>query len=502
MNNSDSKHKANVFYIFLIIFILSWGFVQFLRHSLGIDAMEAICWGELMDFGTNKHPPLSGWLAAGVFNLFGEKVQSIYFLGASCVATGMLFVYKLAKQFLSKEKAAAAAMILSASFYYTFMLFDDDFNCNTLSIALWPMIVYFYYKSVRGNRLKDWILFGLTTGLGALTKYQIVFLVLALFIHFILFERKCFKQIGLYLAVLTGLIVISPHVIWLIKHDFFSFAYMTAQAEIDSDSATVAIFSLKRIFAPLKFMADQVFAVLPCIGVYIILAIRNKNIQVGNESLSISDKVFLLSVCLIPALSQGMMGLITGGYIHGSWGSIMIAFTGIVLFTFFPTKFDEKSFSFFVKMIYVVLFIWLTIMVIFSQLQVKHAISYPWESNIKAFHEIWDKQTNGANLKYIGGHIDHIFQFRIYDKSRPHIILESFGYKNPWENHDDILKSGALIFSKKENKLEKTVHETIINLPENYKITPEMFEYEIKNKVGRVKKFVVYYAVIPPQERE
>ena len=169
-------------------------------------------------------------------------VQSIYFLGASCVAVGMLFVYKLAKQFLTKEKAAAAAMILSASFYYTFMLFDDDFNCNTLSIALWPMIVYFYYKSVKYNKLKDWFLFGLTTGLGALTKYQIIFLVLALFIHFILYERKCFKQIGLYLAIGTGLAVIAPHVIWLFRHDFFSFAYMTAQAEIDSDSASLLLF--------------------------------------------------------------------------------------------------------------------------------------------------------------------------------------------------------------------------------------------------------------------
>ena len=193
------------------------------------------------------------------------------------------------------------------------------------------------------------------------------------------------------------------------------------------------------------------------------------------------------------------MGLITGGYIHGSWGSIMIAFTGIVLFCFFPTKFDEKSFSFFVKMIYVVLFIWLSVMVIFSQLQVKHAISYPHESNIKAFHEIWDKQTNGADLKYIGGHIDYIFQFRVYDKSRPHVILESFVYKNPWEDHDDILKSGAIIFAKKKDKLEKTVRETIIYLPENYEIIPEKYEYQVKNKLGRVKKFKLYYAIIQPQ---
>ena len=499
MDETKSRKIAQCFYIFLLVFVLGWSFCQFLRHQIGIDAMEAICWGELLDFGTNKHPPLSGWVIASIFNLFGQNDHAVYFIGSTCVAIGMLFVYKLAKYFLTKEKAACAAMIMTACFYYTFQLFDDNFNCNTLSIALWPMIVYFYYKSVRENRLKDWILFGLTTGLGALTKYQIVFLVLALFIHFILFERKYFKQIGLYLAVLTGLIVISPHVIWLIKHDFFSFAYMTAQAEIDGDSVQVAIFSLKRLFSPLKFLADQVLAVGPCIGLYLILAFKNKNIQAGSESLNISDKVFLLSVCIIPAFAQGMMGLITGGYIHGSWGSIMIAFTGIVLFAFFPTKFDEKSFPFFVKMVYVVLFIWLTIMVIFSQLQVKHAISYPYESNIKAFHEIWDKQTNGADLKYIGGHIDYIFQFRVYDKSRPHVILESFGYKNPWEDHDDILKSGALIFSKKENKLEKTVHETIINLPEDYKITPEVFEYEIKNKTGRVKKFKVYYAVILPQ---
>lgn len=512
--NSIKNNRA--FYIFLIIYFLCWSFCQFLRHQIGIDAMEAICWGELLDFGTNKHPPLSGWIIASVFNIFGQNDHAIYFLGSACITIGLFFIYKLAKFFLSAPKAVCASIIMTACFYYTFTLFDDNFNCNTLSIALWPMIAYFYYKSVRQNKIKDWIIFGASVGLGTLAKYQVVFLILALVLHFLIFENKYLKRIGVYVAVCTGLAVIAPHVIWLFNHDFFSFAYMTAQAEIDSNSAQVAVFSLKRLFSPIKFLLDQVLAVSPCIAAYFILSCQCKKITEAevNEILppeqkallqeektinnSFSDKFFIISICFLPAIFQGLMGAITGGYIHGSWGSIMIAFTGIALFYFFPIEFNKNSFKFFLKLIYSALIVWILIMAVFSTLQVKLAISYPYESNINYFHKVWAENTNNAPLKYVGGHIDYIFQFRIYDKSRPHVILETFGYKNPWENHEDILKSGAIIFSKKADKLEQTVKDTIILLPDNYMIIPQELEYEIKNKFGRVKKFKLYYAIIPP----
>ena len=491
--------KSKIFYIFLTVYFLMFSLLQFLRHVPGVDAMEAILWGELLDFGTNKHPPLSGYIMSGFYHLFGQNINITYFLSTACIVTGLIFVYKLAKFFLSKEKAICASIIMTACFYYTNTLFVETFNCNFVAIAIFPMIAYFYYKSVRKNNIMDWILFGTTSALGILNKYQAIFIFIPLFIHLVIFERKQFKQKGLYISIFCGLALLLPHIIWLIKHDFFSFTYMISQAEKDVSCSTISLL-FSRIFNPIKFTVDQILATSGCIGAYLLLAYQAKNIKINSDKNNISDKAFVLLLALGIVLSQAFMAVITGSHIPGVWGSIMVGFTGIALFYFFPINFNEKSFSFFVTLSYIIITIWFISLVIFNFVQTSTRICYPYETTMPYFHTKWNERTNNAPLKYVGGNSRYIYAFRFYDKTKPHVILESFGYKNPWENHDDILKSGALITAKSKKDLIKMVKETIIELPDDYKIVPEKYKYNITNKFGKSKKVTVHYAIIPPMD--
>ncbi|MCR4881861.1 MAG: glycosyltransferase family 39 protein [bacterium] len=494
--------KNKLFYIFLAIYVLLFALVQFLRNQPGIDSMEAIMWGEIVEFGTNKHPPLSGWIMGGFFNLFGQNDHTAYFLGTISLAIGLFFVYKLAKFFMSEEKAACAAMIMPACFYYTYTAFIDNFNCNFVCIAIIPIIAYFYYKAIKENKIIDWVLLGITSGLGFLNKYQIIVLFAALFVHFIIFERKQFKQKGLYISILTAGIVVLPHIIWLIKHDFFTFAYMAMMSGEPVSNSAGAMFSFDRIYRPIRFTVDQILALSPCLGMYLILAYQAKNIQFKNTDATISDKVFVFCVACGIVLTQAIMGIFSTAYIHGIWGSIMVGFAGMGLFFFFPIKFNEKSYSFFFKMSCIVMFLWASAIAIFAVVQVKHNISYPHQSNLPVFHKLWAEKTNNAPLKYVGGHQDYIFQFRLYDKERPTIILDTYGYKNPWINHDDVIESGAMIFSRYPDNLEEWTRNLIYKLPEDYVITPAEYEYEIKNKFGKTKKYTVYYTIIPPKKND
>jgi len=61
-----------LFIIFLIIHVIVWSTLPFIRDLLPTDAMESIYWGGLFDFGTHKHPPLVGWMAYGFYNLLGK----------------------------------------------------------------------------------------------------------------------------------------------------------------------------------------------------------------------------------------------------------------------------------------------------------------------------------------------------------------------------------------------------------------------------------------------
>ena len=493
--------EEKYFYLFLIINSVLWTCVQLLRTSLSIDAMEAVTWGELISFGTNKHPPLSGWLMAGFYNLCGQHDFAAYILGQICIFTGLVFIYKLAKFFMSKEKALCSSMILTCCYYYTYIVFIDNFNCNYLSMAIWPAIAYYFYKSIKENKLRDWIIFGITSGLGVLAKYQVPFLFIALFLYLLICDRKQFKQKGIYIAVLSGLIVILPHIMWLFKTNFFSFTYMTGRTEIGTHNTPKFLLAFARITFPVKFILDQILSVAGCIALYLILALHAKNISINKDKNNFSDKVFLFCITCIPALAQGLMGAITGNRVPGIWGSIMVSFVGIALFYFFPIKFNERSFKFFMKWIYILMGLWLTALSIFAFTQVKYPISYPHKQIMTDFDKIWSEKTNNSQLKYVGGGIDYIFQFRLYNKQHPTAVLETFGYKNPWADHNDILKSGMLILDNTPENTINRVKEMVVLLPDTYTPDePQEYKFTVKSKFGRTKEYSFYYIIIPPMK--
>ncbi len=489
--------KKRIFYIFLIVNMLLWSCLQLTRNIISIDAMEAITWGNLISFGTNKHPPLSGWLISGFYHLTGGSDFAVYLLGQLCILVGFIFIYKLAKFFVSEEKAFCSTMILEACIYYTYYIYIDNFNCNVLLMAFWPMVTYYFYKSLKENQTKDWLLFGLTSGLAFLGKYQIVFLFFAMFIYLIIADRKQFKQKGMYLAILTGLIVIAPHVIWLFNNDFFSFAYMIDRTASETHNLPLILVKLSHLFYPVKFIVDQILVIGGCITIYLLTALHAKNISTNKDG-NKSDKIFLLSVGILPILAQGFMAVYTGSRVPGIWGSIMIGFSGILLFYFFPIKFKKDTFYYFSKWVFASMIISAIVLVNFAIFHTKSFIAFPYQKIIPDFNQKWEMKNGSAELKYVGGNMEVVFPFKYYNPKNPTVILESFGHKNPWIDHEDVIHSGALIVAKDEEDLTRLVKDMIYLLPENYKIEVEKYDYKVCNKINKCKEKEIYYSIIPP----
>ena len=443
--------KKRLFYVFLLVQAFLWVLISLTRQIASVDAMEAVAWGDLISLGTNKHPPLSGWLMGIFYNLFGQHDIAIYVLGEVCIVVGLIFVYKLAKYFLSEEKAMCSAMIMSICFYYTYHTYINNYNCNIISMGLWPVIAYYFYKSVKENKIKDWVIFGITAGLGVLAKYQVVLLFMAFFFYLVFFDRKQLKQKGLYIASLFGILTILPHAIWLYKTDFFSLIYIMSRTEVSSGNTPSFLLPFGRIIFPIKFYLNQIMAILPCVALYLILALKEKNISVNKSSENLPEKVFILLVGLLPIFILGATGAISNSRVIGAWGSTMLSYIGLILFYFFPIKFSEKTFDYFIKWLYAIVIMWVVGIRIFAVFQTQSDISYPKIKIMSDFDNIWAKETNNAELKYVGGNLDDTFQFRLYNSQHPTVILETFGYKNPWINHEDVLKSGAIImFNKKQ----------------------------------------------------
>ena len=67
-----TRNINNIFYIFITSHLIIWTLVPTLtNHNLPLDTIEALAWGSNLDWGFNKHPPMSAFFPEVFFQVFG-----------------------------------------------------------------------------------------------------------------------------------------------------------------------------------------------------------------------------------------------------------------------------------------------------------------------------------------------------------------------------------------------------------------------------------------------
>ena len=93
------KKILNIFYIFLTTHLVVWTIVPSLtNHNLPLDTIEALAWGSNLDWGFNKHPPLSAFFPEVFFQIFGSQDWAYYLLSQIFVIFSFFIVSKLGKE--------------------------------------------------------------------------------------------------------------------------------------------------------------------------------------------------------------------------------------------------------------------------------------------------------------------------------------------------------------------------------------------------------------------
>ena len=494
---AEIQEKSNInldkiFVIFLALHVIIWSVLSLIRQVLPIDAAECVYWGSLLDFGTNKHPPLAGWIAYFVYNILGKSDFSIYLLGQASIITGFIYLYKLGKLFLNKNAALLAVMLLETCFVYTYMGIYDGFNPNFLLLAFLPMITFYFYKSVHKGELLDWIKLGIFTGLSFLAKYQTIMLFLPLFVYLIIspIGRKQFKKKGLYIAAIIAFLIVLPHIIWLFKHNFFSLNYFIT---CEDRYAGFYYGPLKYIWSPLVFLFNQIITIVPLIFIYF-TAIWFSKEKLCKNNLNPENKKFLICAGIAPIFLQSLNGF-SGNYMIPQWGYSLLFISGILLFGYFPYKLTDKAIKYILSWIFTAMFITFIILAIIFTTEKNFANRFPVQQVTNTLNEIYKTET-GQDMKYIGGFIELSIPLSLYNQGKYIAVLNTYGHPNIWIDSSDLKKSGAIVVGRKIQYMDDYVDMTMPELPEKPKIRP--FYFTVKNSFGSDRKYLMFYSIIPP----
>ena len=75
-----------LFYSFLGLHLIIWTVIPFItNNNLPLDTIEALAWGSNLDWGFDKHPPMSAVLVEIFFQIFGNKDWAYYLLSQICI---------------------------------------------------------------------------------------------------------------------------------------------------------------------------------------------------------------------------------------------------------------------------------------------------------------------------------------------------------------------------------------------------------------------------------
>ena len=124
------KNINYIFNLFLVSHLVIWTLVPFLSNkNLPLDVIEALAWGSNLDWGFDKHPPLSAFFPEIFYQLFGNQDWAYYLLSQIFIVVSFIVIFKIAREFLKNEThALISVFLLEGIYFYNFT--SPEFNVN------------------------------------------------------------------------------------------------------------------------------------------------------------------------------------------------------------------------------------------------------------------------------------------------------------------------------------------------------------------------------------
>ena len=334
----NKRNINNIFYIFATTHLILWTVVPTITNSnLPLDTIEALAWGSNLDWGFNKHPPLSAFFPEVFFQIFGPQDWAYYFLSQIFVVISFFIIFKLSQEILNDGTLSLLSVFLIEGIYF-YNFTTPEFNVNVCQLPFWCLTVYYSWKIYNSKKIElyDCILLGAAAAFGILSKYLFVYLLVAidLLFAYLIFFKKTKKFDFKYLVSLeVFFVILIPHIIWLFNNDFITIKYGFARAGLDEGQI------MNHLKYPLIFTLKQIGILVPfLILVWLLVKKIPKKFNLKDEKL-----LFLIFINLVPIVLVFMTALITGSKIRTMWMTPFYLFFGTLFIYLLKNQINIKK---------------------------------------------------------------------------------------------------------------------------------------------------------------
>lgn len=329
-----STQGQAIFYLLGLVGL--WTVLCAISHKApDLDGMEELVWASSLELGYLKHPPFPSWIMYGLTQIFGRSTWLSFFGGQIFSALALGFVWLLARELVSPRQAFIVVLVTSTSAYFS--LRGTIYNHNTAQLWSLAAATWLFYRALRFQQVRTWVLLGAVSAIATMTKYS-AFIQFAAFFVFIL-RQGSWKDAatikGVAWAVVAFLVVLSPHLYWLVVNTFAPLRYADGSLETQGH--------MDAIRAILHFCLDQLARLSPLLLVWSAWRYWNHKrpaakppAEFAHEATSVSyasalsawDRSFLLWIGLFPVISTVVLSMLLGTRLEASWGTTFFTLFG------------------------------------------------------------------------------------------------------------------------------------------------------------------------------
>ncbi len=388
-----TKNPSIIFFLLLTVHLLIWTLIPSLTNqNLPLDTIEALAWGSNLDWGFNKHPPLSAFAVEIFYQIFGSQDWAYYFLSQIFVVVAFFAVYKFSEEIFNNQKLALLSVLLIEGIYF-YNFTTPEFNVNVAQLPFWALTVYYTWRCIKYDKAFDYIFLGLFAGLGILSKYLFIYLIIGIKLVFIYFVKKG-KKINFSHYFIAGpitFLILLPHLIWLTENNYITIFYGLQR------TGGPGVF-LDHLIYPMIFMGKQIVLLFPFILMTFFLIKKIKlKINFKDEKL-----VFLLLTTVVPISFILLTSMIMGAKIRTMWMTPFYLFIGTLIIYIFKSQINLNKLKRFISAFMFLFLLSPFTYAYVSITQTDKRTDFPGKQYARQIQKEWDKKYNSKIIYVIG----------------------------------------------------------------------------------------------------
>ena len=188
-----------------------------LPHSLELDEAEQSFFSQYLLAGYGPQPPFYNWMQYAVVSVTGMSIGALIVPKNILLFLCYLFYGLAGREVLKDQALAAIGMLALITLPQVSFMAQQDLTHTTALLFASALFLYGFFRTLDRPAIGSYLLLGLATGIGLISKYNFALMPAAALIAILPDAEWRRRAIDwrMVAAIAVALVIILPHAIWL-----------------------------------------------------------------------------------------------------------------------------------------------------------------------------------------------------------------------------------------------------------------------------------------------